>query len=352
MSDEPLFAGPIHGIRAWEIDSDEDLLCGVGVGSAQSWEGGGRYTRAVCVRHRHPAPRPECSCGLYALHPYQSLLGWHLPGLGRRAIGLVEAIGRVEVHPRGFRAERARPRVLFVPPPHLGAPEQLEALARLAGRYEVQTVELPDPEFVGEWARTNGFGLGPYAVEQSLLQGIAIRLARTSRVSRDGARLTVGVWPELDLAESRGENPWRTRWRKGVIHFPGINVCRVSPEAADPRALLDHPAFAPGRRLRLIQVAGVGGRERLEVWHEHGELRLGALSRSASVRIVARIRAGRVGEVRSLTHTIGLRGADRERCWLTILITPSLPIEVEPAEAAPPTLPGWDWDRCKPRAEP
>jgi hypothetical protein len=228
--------------------------------------------------------------------------------------------------------------VLFSPVPHRASAEGLERIAAAAERYAAELVELPGPEYAGEWTRSSGLGLSPEAIEDTMLQGLAIRLRRTSRISRGGTRLTVGVWPEIDLAASAGQNPWRRPRRTGVRRLPGFTFCRVRPG-------LEGRAFAPGSRLRLIDAGEPSRQPRVDVWDERGESRLGPLPAQVSAQLGRRMRAGRTLEGRVLTRTRWLRSASAAG-WLTILIAPPIPITVEPEEAEPPTLPGWDWHNC------
>jgi hypothetical protein len=346
MSDEPFFAGSIHGIRAWQIEADL-RLSGLGNGSGQRWSDGGRFTEAICLRHHHPAPRSECSCGLYALHTSQSLGDWIYLEPDGRVSGVVEAQGRVELHRDGFRAQLARPTVLFSPTPHRASAEHLRKIAAAAERYDAQLVELPGPAYAGEWARTSGLGLSAEAIEDSFLQGLAIRLRRTSRISRDGARLTAGVWPEIDIAASAGQNPWRRPPRTGVRKLPGFSFCRLRAAWDGRGCVRNDEAFAPGSPLRLVDAGRPGGDPRVEVWDQHGELELGPLPARLSAQVRRRIGAGRALEARCLTRTTWLRHGGAPG-WLTIMIAPAIPITVEPEAAEPPTLPGWDWHNCRP----
>ena len=135
MTEPPLFPGSILGLRTWAVRvvRNGDLRLCASFGDSL-WEAKGRWTQARCLSGHHsrgdPVPSPGCSCGLYSLHPHleQALehqaLYWgeteaQTPEdelsleLGEIS-GLVEAVGRIEVHETGFRAERARPVALIV----------------------------------------------------------------------------------------------------------------------------------------------------------------------------------------------------------------------------------------------
>ena len=135
-SDEPpLFAGTILGLRAWSVGIDPrnaSARLTAHYGSTP-WEAGGRWTQAECLSGTHPTgaalPAESCSCGLYALlptvgHAQELEEVWGHYGIGDPAwvtgadeaavAGIVEAAGRIELHPTGFRAERARPHALII----------------------------------------------------------------------------------------------------------------------------------------------------------------------------------------------------------------------------------------------
>ena len=181
MSGEPLFAGAIYGVRTWVI-RDHLTLSGLGTGSTRPWVPNGHGTDAICLSYPHAAPQPDCECGLYAIHPFAFAPDWIFHMGEAAVIGLVEAWGRIELHPIGFRAERARPKVLFAPAPHLVSTGHLEKLRRVAARYRVPLVELPLPEHAPEWCRSRGLGLSESAVEDTMGP------ARANVPSRRGSR--------------------------------------------------------------------------------------------------------------------------------------------------------------------
>ena len=117
ISNPPLIAGTILGVRIWRTDMG---LCSLRSSSTGArWQTHGGATAAVCVRHDnryHRVPGKECTCGLYAHHAYrfppQILRRLHRPD-PRTVVGFVEAWGRIELHLEGFRAEFARP-VAFI----------------------------------------------------------------------------------------------------------------------------------------------------------------------------------------------------------------------------------------------
>lgn len=173
MAEAPLIAGRIHGVRRWTLGwkgGNADLR---GFGNAR-WRANGEPTDARCrlgrrVRPRHRVPGPDCSCGLYALHPWSAP---ELYGSGEppeEAFGIVEAWGRVEVHANGFRAQFARPVALAV----VGVPldsDVGEAVARLARRYRAEAIAIADAAELAEHCRERGWGLSREVVRSLLAE--------------------------------------------------------------------------------------------------------------------------------------------------------------------------------------
>ena len=117
MSGAPFFAGTIEGVRAWSLSDDFELR-GREWARPRPWAADGSTTEAACLNHDHPAPDPGCGCGLYALHPQARSSEWADSFLSLPSgvvAGVVEAWGRIELHEVGFRAQFARPKLLFEP---------------------------------------------------------------------------------------------------------------------------------------------------------------------------------------------------------------------------------------------
>ena len=183
---------------------------------------------------------------------------------------------------------------------------------------------------------TREIGLAPEVVEQTLLRDVRLTLRRTSRVSLDRRWLRVGVWPE-----ALGPVPrFIEHWQGGGQHvdeLPGIRIYTVRVRGPEAVAAFESKEFDPGRRLRLVR-------------RPPGTTRASRSTRSAGGSVSARSavrspvnrapvsRAGRVGEVRSLTRSVGLRDRVKGNGFLTVLVAPELPIEVEPEPDA-------DWSR-------
>ena len=347
MSAAPFFAGTIEGVRAWNLSEDLELR-GRGVGSSQVWAPDGSPTEAVCLDEDHAAPNAACGCGLYALHPQARISEWVDPFLSSGVAGVVEAWGRIELHEVGFRAQFSRPKLLFEPATHLISGKELSTIHATAHRYRVPVVQLPRPQHAPEWCRVRQIGLSSKVVEETLLRDVRLILRRTSRVSLDRRWLQVGVWPEV-LGAPEGSLDRRDAF-PSVDHLPGLRTCTVRVRGPEAIAAFESEGFDPGSRLRLVRRA-TWDYEGVEVRSESGR-RLGPLAWPVAREIGPRIAEGRVGQVRSLTRSIGLRDRAKRTGFLTLLIAPELPIEVEPEPDEPLALEGLDCTECEPRVEP
>ena len=83
--DAPLFTDTVIGVRAWDVSSTTqwELLEGY---EETAWATDGEFTEAVCMAgipddeaNEQKAPWGDCSCGLYAAHPFrEATLHQHL----------------------------------------------------------------------------------------------------------------------------------------------------------------------------------------------------------------------------------------------------------------------------------
>ncbi len=182
-AEKPLIPGVIHGVRVWHVD-EHSLLRGIGYGGPLAWSPDGEPTSAHCLGGAHRAPDPECDCGLYAYHP-DSLTHEHIRGPHTTLLtGVIEAWGRIELHEDGFRAQYARPVVVFEPAFHLAALDQLANLAAVSRRYGAPIVAMPKAEHAKEWCRQHGYGLSEQTVAELI-----------------GAEAVVDAWPREDRWE-------------------------------------------------------------------------------------------------------------------------------------------------------
>jgi hypothetical protein len=182
MSVPPLVPSPVYGLRTWAAigAQGDERLAGPRTGTA--WPTDRAWLDAQCNRG-HAAPAADCDCGIHAWHPGAHgarrvlALRWEIPGV-------LEAEGAVEVHPDGFRAERARPYALFVGPNANAARAR-----RLADAYGIEAVGVSGPDDVVAWCRARGLGLAPDVVGE-LLGPDALAAARREQRAR---RRRVGV---------------------------------------------------------------------------------------------------------------------------------------------------------------
>ena len=124
-------------------------------------------------RERGHAPAPDCTCGLYSMHPWpeqtsevaSSLLGGS--DLAIPVMGIVEAWGRIEVHEDGFRAEYARPHALVLFTDSF-PDDYAEILAVLAATYRVGVVRVQEAGSLVLHCAEHAPGMDPAAVERLL----------------------------------------------------------------------------------------------------------------------------------------------------------------------------------------
>ena len=125
----PDFIEPIIGWRYWRLECERTRLASL-TGRAEMWPVG-RALEAVCrhakreagdvryqfvggyKRSRHGAPEEGCTCGIYAAQDLRTLRAKMLFGLGLM-VGEVSMWGKIITGTRGFRAQFAYPRRLYV----------------------------------------------------------------------------------------------------------------------------------------------------------------------------------------------------------------------------------------------
>lgn len=157
MTVAPDFAAPIVGWRTWLVVREADALRLASVVKPTLWEPR-RELVGECLRdHRslwlfrrrtrsgHGAPHFWCSCGIYASKDtklagrYVFTREFERRHVVGRVIGLVSLWGRVLACARGWRAEFAYPRRIYVPmeAEEVSASERIEELALSLGDYGV-----------------------------------------------------------------------------------------------------------------------------------------------------------------------------------------------------------------------
>jgi hypothetical protein len=164
VSDVPLVAGSLFGLRTWRVDADDGGEFLTGPLQRTRWPPGGEWLRATC-HDAHAAPDADCDCGVHAWHPSRRSARDVLAVRGVVA-GILEAQGPVEVHEDGFRAERGRPYALVATPGR-----NTQRIRRLAERYDAELVELSGPDALLAHCREHGPGMDRDVVAELL--GIA-----------------------------------------------------------------------------------------------------------------------------------------------------------------------------------
>jgi hypothetical protein len=185
VSDTPLFADSLFGLRFWKVVPDEGGEALAGPHQTIPWPAGGRWLHAQCPKG-HVAPAPGCDCGVHAWHPRRPSVRDVLAPRGT-VPGIVEAQGAIEVHEDGFRATRARPYTLFITP---GSNEAL--IRRLADRYGASVVEVRGPRALLEYCREHDIGMDETVVSELLGTGDFSKRQR-ARFRKDALRLVAAL---------------------------------------------------------------------------------------------------------------------------------------------------------------
>jgi hypothetical protein len=179
VSDTPLIPAPLYGLRTWRVAADAEGECLTGVNRDTPWPTGGAWVEAACAfSPEHAAPHPDCACGIHGLHPRRASARRVLASRGELP-GVVEATGEIEVHDEGFRAQRGRPRALFVLPGRNG-----DLVARLGHRYGAEVAEVTGADEILAWCRERGLGLEEPTVEALLGPEVAERREERRKKAR------------------------------------------------------------------------------------------------------------------------------------------------------------------------
>jgi hypothetical protein len=184
VSETPLFADPLFGLRFWRVTSDEGGELLAGPQKNTPWPPGGEWLHAQCPTG-HGAPAPGCDCGAHAWHPRRRSVRDVLASRGTVA-GIVEAQGAVEVHEDGIRAARARPYALLLTP---GCNQAL--IRRLGDRYGTSLVEVSGPRALLSYCREHDIGMGEHVVAELL--GTDPNERRRASFRHDALRLAAAL---------------------------------------------------------------------------------------------------------------------------------------------------------------
>jgi hypothetical protein len=189
----PLVAGPLYGLRTWRVVGAPGAERLAGPHTAVPWPDGGVWLEATCFRYPgHAAPEHDCVCGLHAWHP-DAEHARRVLASRREVAGVIECHGDIEVHPDGFRAQRARPHALVVTPMRNAA-----LVGRLARAYDAEVVTVEGPRELAGWCRRRGLGLDPSVVEELLGPGAVAEWREASR--RRTRRRVAGVAASVAVA--------------------------------------------------------------------------------------------------------------------------------------------------------
>jgi hypothetical protein len=161
VSAPPLIPSALYGLRAWRVvpGPEGERLAGPQLGA--DWPPDGAWLHARCDRG-HPAPDPDCDCGIHAWHPSARAARTVL-ATRRHVAGVVEATGAIELHEDGFRTARARPYALVA-----RAGGNVALVERLAAAYGAHVIPAKRPGDVLAWCRERGLGLSEAAVADLL----------------------------------------------------------------------------------------------------------------------------------------------------------------------------------------
>jgi hypothetical protein len=133
----PDVAGAVVGWRTWQIRDPDRALLRSPLQVATVWQPGAPLA-ARCELRGHPAPDPDCTCGIYAARDPAHVGG---VGFGRvTLLGCVALWGTVVEGERGWRGGVGRPVVLFC-----GPALRPDVRTELSVAYGVPVHVLPQP---------------------------------------------------------------------------------------------------------------------------------------------------------------------------------------------------------------
>lgn len=160
----PDYISPILGYRVWQWDAAGlKSVCG------EPWhpdqpltarcrlaDCGAFSARAEDAHDAHDAPQEKCTCGIYAAKTLQHLRSAGYEGYGIH--GEVCLWGKVVEHERGWRAQLAYPRNLFLPPDGLPFTlAEIQSRLKMLTPYRID-IFVADPKGkIPLWATGSGF---------------------------------------------------------------------------------------------------------------------------------------------------------------------------------------------------
>jgi hypothetical protein len=249
----PDYVSPIVGYRVWQWDTaglrslngepwspSKPLAAGCRAAARGSIVGLGE-----AVHNTHESPHSDCTCGVYAAKKIEHLRQF---GYKRRGIhGEVYLWGTVVEHTRGWRAQFAYPKSLYLPPRAIPFTlAKIDARLKTLIAFDTDIFILGDHESIRFWKNGSGFdpaGLDyliktrkEYYVhrqwERTLKKGdrVAI-LGRGIAVveQTDGKEAVVVLWNRLVLRIPRNDivlNQQNMRWEYEPNNDCGDNALR------------------------------------------------------------------------------------------------------------------------------
>ena len=191
MSDTPVVPTPLYGLRTWTVVGRGRRRAARGPSPARDLAAGRRLAGGnLCAVGRAMSPRPRAATAAYTRGIPRGALPAGCSRSGATSRASSRPAGAIEVHEDGFRAELARPYVLFLAP--RGNARLLE---RLAEAYRAEVVEVDGAGAVLAFCRERGLGLDESTVSELLGPVVAEERRRTrrARTRRDALRLVAVV---------------------------------------------------------------------------------------------------------------------------------------------------------------
>jgi hypothetical protein len=182
--------GDVYVVRSFRV-SPVGGLCPLTRPELGAWSPG--WNQAACDRgRRHPAPDPNCTCGLYAYsHPDYA----REQPMARSCLAIIAASGELMVGARGVRMQRARIAAVWLGP---AVDEDLQA--RVAARYPETAVFTNKAAMLAEFPVTGVPGCRDPGVSRVLRRGSSagVSVLLAAAVGLGGLpRPVVAAHPEL-----------------------------------------------------------------------------------------------------------------------------------------------------------
>jgi len=250
----PDYISPIIGYRVWKWENTRlKSLCGERWYAGQSLAARCRAStvvgtivgRAEAVHDAHEAPQTDCTCGVYASKSLEQL---RTTGYERYGIcGEVYLWGKVVEHERGWRAQLAYPKNLFLPLP-LGPCRLDEVESRLGtlATYGCDIHVLGEEGNVPRWIRGSGYDASGFDLLVQRCKSWYARRCQERRIKRgdrvailgrgiavvehvDSRWIQAVVWNKCELRIARKEIVWDERNMRWETDANAPFECLVRP---------------------------------------------------------------------------------------------------------------------------